>query len=281
MAEPTIFDSHVHILAADRQAYPMRAGDALPEGFQGSAEWLVRLMDEHGVLGALLVQGLWYGEGNRYFLDSVRRFPGRFAILGHLPDPFAPDAADKLTRQFQEESCRGMRIRIKEDWKAEGVAAGRADPLIRRAGELGVPIQILTHDVRRQPLVLDLVRRFPDTKFVIDHLGFPEIAESYPYPSSASFFACGPLPNCYAKVSCHGEFSQESYPWADLRPFQQLTLDAFGPRRLMWGSNYPMLMDKIGYGPRLDVVRRDLPFLSEDERAWILGQTALTLWQPL
>ena len=62
----------------------MRAGEELPADFRGSADWLVQLMDEHGVLGALLVQGLWYGEDNRYFHDAVRRYPGRFAIRNNF-----------------------------------------------------------------------------------------------------------------------------------------------------------------------------------------------------
>jgi len=279
MAEQLIFDAHVHVVADDRQIYPMRPEAALPEGFHSSADWLVQLMDDNGVAGALLVQGLWYGEDNGYFLDSIRRFPGRFASLGHVPDPFAPDAPDKLAQQYHEQGMRGMRIRVLEDWKAEGVAARRADPMIRRAGELGVPIQFLTHRADRQPIVLDVARRFPDVKFITDHLGFPEIEEGYPYPSSSAFFQCGRLPNCYAKVSCHGEFSHRPYPWADLREFQKLTLEAYGAERLMWGSNYPMLMDRFSYTERLDVVRRELPFLTEDERALMLGGTALALWQ--
>lgn len=279
MSESLLFDAHVHIVADDRTAYPMVQEWALPVDLHGTADWLVELMDASGVAGALLVQALWYGEDNRYFLDSVRRFPGRFVSLGHLPDPFAPEAPDKLTRQFHEEGMRGVRIRIKEDHKAEGVATGKADPLVRRAGELGVPVQVLTYNADRQPIVLDLARRFPDVKFITDHLGYPRIAEGYPYPSSRAFFECGKLPNCYAKVSIHCELSAQSYPWVDLHEFQKLTLDVFGAQRLMWGSNYPMLMPNPPYHQRLDAVRREMPFLTDDERAWILGKTALSLWQ--
>ncbi len=279
MTEPTIFDAHVHVVSDDRQKYPMVPEWALPEGFSGTADWLVELMDAAGVSGALLVQALWYGEDNRYFHEAVHRFPGRFVCLGHLPDPFAPDAPEKLSRQYAEEGIRGVRIRIKEDYKAEGVTAGKADPLIKRAGELGVPVQILTYDADRQPVVLGLARRFPDVKFITDHLGYPRLAEGYPYPSSRAFFDCGRLANCYAKVSLHCELSSQNYPWADLHDFQKLTLEAFGARRLMWGSNYPMLMPNPPYQQRLYAVRTELPFLSDEERAWILGRTALSLWQ--
>jgi predicted TIM-barrel fold metal-dependent hydrolase len=278
MGQLTIFDAHVHVVSDDRQQYPMVPEWALPEGFSGSADRLVQLMEQAGVSQALLVQALWYGEDNRYFHDAVRRFPGRFVCLGHLPDPFAPDAPDKLSRQYYEEGMRGIRIRIREDYKAQGVAAGQADPMVKRAGELGVPVQILTYDADRQPIVLDLARRFPEVSFITDHLGYPRVAEGYPYPSSQAFFECGRLGNCYAKVSLHCELSIQCYPWTDLHDFQKLTLDAYGARRLMWGSNYPMLMPEPPYQQRLDAVRTELPFLSDDERAWILGQTAQSLW---
>ena len=160
------------------------------------------------------------------------------------------------------------------------MGSGKADPLIRRAGELGVPVQFLNRVPEQHEIICSLARRFPHVTFINDHLGHPRIAEGYPYAGSKTFFECGALPNVYAKVSMHHAFSETSYPWDDLLEFQQLTLDAYGAHRLMWGSNYPMSMSSPSYAERLDVVRTRLPFLTDDERAWILGRTALSLWMP-
>ncbi len=47
----------------------------------------------------------------------------------------------------------------------------------------------------------------------------------------------------------------------------------------MWGSNYPMEMPDPTYRQRLEAVRTELPFLTEEEREWILGRAALSLWR--
>lgn len=75
----------------------------------------------------------WYGEDNRYYVDALRRYPGRFAALGYLPDPLAPDAPAKLRRQHAEDGFRGIRLHLLQRWIVAGVAAGAAGPLIREA----------------------------------------------------------------------------------------------------------------------------------------------------
>jgi predicted TIM-barrel fold metal-dependent hydrolase len=279
VSAPAVFDAHVHIWSDDRQAYPQVPGMERPESHKGSAEWLLDLMAESGVAGGLLVQTPWYGEDNRYFVDSMRRYPGAFVSLGYLPDPLAPDAADKLDRQYHVQGFRGIRIHLIDPAIVEGVAEGKADPLISRAGELGVPVQFLNRVPERHELILGLARRFPDTPFINDHLGHPRINEGYPYEASRSFFECGKLPNVYAKVSMHNEHTRSPYPWSDLQGFQKLTLEAYGARKLMWGSNFPMSMPNPTYQQRLEAVRIELPFLSDDDRAWILALTAKHLWQ--
>jgi len=70
----------------------MVPGRERPLDEDGSADTLIRLMDEAGVEVALLVQTPWQGEDNCYLVDSMSRFPGRFAALGYIENPFAPDA---------------------------------------------------------------------------------------------------------------------------------------------------------------------------------------------
>ena len=278
MSVRALFDAHVHIWADDRLAYPQVPGLERPAEAKGSVEWLIALMEAHGVGGALLVQTPWYGEDNRYFVDTMRRYPGRFVALGYLPDPLAQDAPEKLSKQYYEDGFRGVRIHLVEPRIIEGVAAGRADPLIRRAGDLEVPVQFLNRAPERHRTILDLARRYPQVAFINDHLGHPRISEGYPYAASQTFFECGQLPNVYAKVSLHNVLSQEAYPWGGLMDYQKMTLDAYGAKKLMWGSNYPMQMPTPSYGERLDVVRCTLPFLSDDDLDWILGRTARSLW---
>ena len=63
------------------------------------------------------------------------------------------------------------------------------------------------------------------------------------------------------------------------RAFKRV-LDALTPQRIMWGSNFPSSREG-GYGAQVELAKTALPFLSDDDRRWILGDTALTLWPRL
>lgn len=276
----TMVDTHVHVWSDDRTTYPMVAGRERPLAERGSADWLLELMDEAGVAAAVLVQTPWYGEDNRYLVESMRRFPGRLAAVGYLEDPLAPDAAARLERQFAEDGFRGVRLHLTEARVNDGVLGGAADPLLRRASSLGVPVCFLNR-LPQHPTIQAVAGRFPDLTIVVDHLGHPDVAEAPSFASSATLLALAAYPNVYVKVSNHVMHSREPYPWRDLHDFQRRLLDRYGPRRLMWGSNWPMRMPNPSYLERLDAVRTHLPFLTPDDHAWILGRTALSLWTPV
>jgi L-fuconolactonase len=145
-----------------------------------------------------------------------------------------------------------------------------------------VPVQFLNR-APAHPAILRVARAFPDLQLVVDHLGHPDPAEAPDFPSSATFFDLAAHPNVAVKVSNQAASSRAAYPWADLHGYQQRVLDAFGPRRLMWGSNWPMQWPDLEYAARLDAVRAALPAfarLSPDEQSWILGRTAARLWPP-
>ena len=278
-----IFDTHVHIWSADRARYPMVPGRERPIEHDGSAETLIRLMDAAGVQAALLVQTPWLGEDNRYLVDSMRRFPGRFAALGWLEDPLAAGAAERLRRQRDEDRFHGVRLHLTEERVNEGVLAGTADPLFAAARTLGVPVQFLNR-VPTHPTIVGVARRFPDLTIVVDHLGHPLVEEAPGFASSEPFFELAQHPNVYVKVSNHVISSKAPYPYADLHDYQRRMIDAFGPARLMWGSNWPMQPESPTYQQRLDAVRAELPAfnaLSAAEQAQIVGGTAATLWTPV
>ena len=87
MAEP-IFDTHVHIY--DRARYQFQPGYSRPEDERADADLLIAALDAAGVSAALLVQTPWYGEDNRYLVESLRRYPGRFAAIGYLRTHWHP-----------------------------------------------------------------------------------------------------------------------------------------------------------------------------------------------
>src|SRR5262249_55780701 len=152
----------------------------------------------------------------------------------------APGAPERLERMAAEESAQGIRIHLIEPDRADELQSGRLDPVLERAGRLGLPVQYLARMSH-----LGAVRRaaaaFPSTPMIVGPLGHPDLDEPAPYPSARPFFDLARLPNVYAKVSLLVDHSKRDYPYPDVADYVRRTIDAFGAPRLMWGSNFPLV----------------------------------------
>lgn len=272
-----IIDSHVHTFVTDPERYPWQPLLGYTPEAPAPMDLLLQEMDAAGVDRAVLVQPSFYGYDNRYLAEAVAAHPDRFAAVG-LVDPLAPDAPQRLSFWVQQHNLRGVRLNPVGEPEGTWLSAPQTEPLWRRAQELGVPIcvQLLPRQI---PLLADMARRFPGVRVLVDHLGRAEVQEGPPYPSAAPFFALSDLPNVYVKVSSLAGRSQERYPYADLHPFIARTVEAFGAPRLLWGSDFPWVLRGDGYPPTVDLVRRELAFLTAEQREWLLGRTALTIWR--
>ena len=82
----------------------------------------------------------------------------------------------------------------------------------------------------------------------------------------------------YVKISHTWNISGETYPWADTHGLVEEVYQSFGPRRIMWGTDWPVCLGKAEYGQTLSVVRDEMKFISAGDLEWVLGKTALRLW---
>ncbi len=278
-----IVDAHIHLWHQDATRYPNKPWvmGTLPD-IDGTAERLVAAMDEAGVDWALNVQVPWYGEDNRYHRDVVARYPGRFALLSVLDDLESEDAVQRLDRQVREEGSLGFRIHFCEPGRREQALAGVFDPLLARSGELGTVVQLLSW-MEDLPAIRRMAEAFPQTVFVIDHLCHADVTEGPPFASARPLFELGRMDNVYMKVSLLCDLSAMDYPYPDVQAFVQELLQHWPARRLMWGSNYPLIPEvrteqPVDYKRSLELVRSDWPWLAEQDKEWILGRTAETLF---
>jgi predicted TIM-barrel fold metal-dependent hydrolase len=98
------------------------------------------------------------------------------------------------------------------------------------------------------PYVIELVRRCPDTAFILDHLGKPDIKEHLLDPWQADLRTLAELPNIACKLSgMVTEADHESWQPADLEPFINVVLGAFGEDRVMFGSDWPVALLASSY----------------------------------
>ncbi|MGH2353369.1 MAG: amidohydrolase family protein [Chloroflexota bacterium] len=239
-------------------------------------ESLVDQMFRHRVDHAVLVQHA--GEfDNTYLIECAQRFPGRFAIAC-LVDATQPDAADRLSAWVERSpAVQGTRLYLAQLF---GGAPG-ADALWQHADELGLNITI-GGSLRElaSPEMVGVAERFTHARLHIEHLGHPDPKEPEPYETYRRALSLARFPNVALKVS--GFYGFTTLPWSpyvDTLRFVQVALEAFGARRMMWGSDFPPVSFREGYHNALRFAAQLIPLASSEDRAYLLGRTALSHWR--
>jgi len=273
-----IVDSHLHVWSGDYATYPFVEGRAEAEPATG--EMLIDTMDAVSVDAAVIVQPAHYLYDNRYVTDCLRRFPDRFAAVG-LVDQQAPDAIDRLD-ELLDAGFEGLRIHLasRVDDPAQWATPDQ-DALWRRMADAKASFCVFGPS-KHLPAVESIIARHPDVRIVLDHLGgSPAPTDDVEGHGLQLALGLAQYPQVSVKLTPQGHKSSEPYPHSDLFDLYRKYYDAYGPERLMWGTNYPGILKSTGYGPSLELFRDHLSFFSEAERERLLGGTAMEIWPSL
>jgi L-fuconolactonase len=119
-----------------------------------------------------------------------------------------------------------------------------------------------------------LARRYPDATVVIDHLGRPDLAQRRNRDALASLMTLAQRPNVLVKASAIDLLSRRPPPHKDTWPWLRAVADAFGPHRMMWGSNYPWVLERGSIDASLGAVRTALATFTPAEVSAVLDGTA-------
>ncbi len=121
-------------------------------------------------------------------------------------------------------------------------------------------------------LLVPYLKALPDLRVVIDHCGLPHKVEEY-----EDVLALAKFPNVFLKW-CHAPrvFGSANYPFPELSPYLARTLDAFGPERVMWASDFTAIRVNCTWAESLFYMR-DHMGLSASDKEWLLGKTARAL----
>ncbi|MDQ3700641.1 MAG: amidohydrolase [Chloroflexota bacterium] len=273
-----IVDGHLHVWSLDAATYPWQpVAGITPPTHDGSAELLLSEMAAARVEHACIVQPSAYGWDHTYVAETLRAYPGRF-IGACLVDPLSgPAAPRRLAELVEQQGFQGLRLNPAAYAGGTWLDDPATDPLWRAAADLGVVVSLLIRPTQMRTAET-MIARHPDVRVIIDHLGRPAVQEGAPYSSFQDTLRLARYPNTYVKVSGIPVVSQEAYPYRDVWPVIRLVLDAWGPQRLMWATDYPHIVRQCGYRPCLELVTRHIEFLSASDREWLLRGTAHSLW---
>lgn len=126
---------------------------------------------------------------------------------------------------------------------------------------------------------LELIRRFPNQKFVIDHIAKPYIKDGF-YDGWASLMkAISEYPNVYCKLSgMTTEADYNNWTSEQIEPYMQLVLDSFGANRILFGSDWPVCLVAGNYTKTKELVTNFIAKLSSEEQAAIMGGNAIEFY---
>jgi len=270
MNDYRIIDPHVHVWKHD-PAFPFAEGAKVPER-DAAPETLLGLMKANGVSRTVIIQVIHYKYDNRYLAHVLKQYPGIFQGVCRVDplDPAAPDHLADLTAQ----GFRGVRLSPSGSASGDWFHGPLMPPLWKRCFELKAPMTVLA-PITRMPEVGALLDRTPELTVVIDHMADCPID----HPAELEkLIALERYPNLFVKISHTWSISRQPYPWLDAQQYVHRLYDSFGPRRLMWATDWPIVEGWSTYARALSVVRDEMKFLNDDDRSWILSKTPQRVW---
>lgn len=293
-----IIDTHAHIYSPDEEQYPPMPGPLRPPEGTASLARLHLECKNNGVKSVCAIQtGSFYRFDNRYILDTSKANLEWLACVCTL-DPDNPDSPALLRHAVRDYGVRGMR-------SIASAGGGFDHPGIRAlwktALDEGIVINILItnrdpdmdkgteFDEVFEPYVLSEIRElvdqakvlleeFPTLPVVLDHCLNLEAGPDLDL-WLAEVIRLSEHKNLHGKLSFVASGTKTGYPCDDMLDVCLKVIDAFGPERCVWGSDFPceLWAPKINYTDHLRIFTNDLP-LTESARAKILGETAQQLW---
>jgi predicted TIM-barrel fold metal-dependent hydrolase len=271
---PPVVDPHVHVWKNDPK-YPWPREVKNPPKEDATPEALLELMKANGVDRTVLVHVIHYRWDCRYAGDVLKAHRGRFMGVCRV-DPTADGAADDLARWTRDYGFHGVRLSPAADSSGDWINdRKRMDRILDRAVELKAPLCVLC-GTGRLPDVARVAERYKDSLDVcIDHMADCPVDEP---DEQKKLLALARLPRVFVKISHLWSLSKEKYPYKDTHDQVRRLSDAFGPQRLMWGTDWPGVEKYCGYARALALYREEIGGWTEEERRWVLGGTALKLW---
>ena len=247
-----VVDTHVHV--GLRKYEPLEA--------------LLDQMNRNRVDKAVLVQYMGNPD-NTYMAECMRAHPGRFAGVA-IVDSAQSDAPERLAYWVREHGTAGVRLNVAllEQERHIWLKAAELGIVVSAAGSLAA----LSSDAFAK-----FVRDTPDLRFRIEHLGHPDVSEKPPYSVYSRVLKLADHSQATIKLSGMYGYSKVPYPYEDAYPFIRAALAAFGAERMAWGSDFPPVSGREGYRSALEL-GMTFPGFSTEEREWIMGKTALKVW---
>jgi predicted TIM-barrel fold metal-dependent hydrolase len=280
-------DAHVHVWTPDTAHYPLAKGwkkeDMKPASF--TPEELFKHAKTAGVERFVLIQMSYYypkdlssnivnGFDNSYMLDMMKLHEGVFSGTAVI-DPHAKEP-ERQMGELAKKGVRAFRIHPKlskeppEKWlRPEGYAK-----MFTAAAKNNQALSCLI-DPDGLPELDRMCADHTDTPVIIDHLGRIGADGTIRDKDVDALCAVAKHKKVMLKVGAFYALGKKKSPYEDLAPLIKRVVKAFGPERCMWESDCPFqVQGEHTYAASIELVRKHLDFLGDDDKEWLLRKTA-------
>ena len=220
--------------------------------------------------------GSAYQWDNRLVGDTAATNPDWTVGVCNL-DPAAPESVGELERLVEGFNVKGLRME-----PAQGEGVGFYHPGSVRLWEAAQRLGVVICAHVSLPFLEQLGRllgQFPEVPVVLDHCAYPKVGKGIEDETVKGVVELSDYNHLRVKLTFGVTASEQEHPFRDTHPLLLRFIEAFGPERCMWGSDFPCehWLKKSTYVQHLDVFREELG-LSRAEQEAILAQTPMQLW---
>jgi L-fuconolactonase len=230
------------------------------------------LLQEAGIDGTVLVQVNQNLKENMVFTAAAEAYPFIKGVVGWV-DLLAADLEDQLDELRDLPKLKGFR-HIAQAEPADYLSRSEVVRGIRQLGKYGFTYDILIKPHQMEAAV-ELVKTCPAQPFVLDHIAKPYIKAGEIDAWRKLMYTLGAMDNCYCKISgIITEADWHSWTPEQIRPYLDVALEAFGSRRLMFGSDWPVCLVAGSYRDVVNLAADYVQNLSVQEQQDFWGGNA-------
>jgi len=270
-------DSHQHFWEYSPAEYGwIRPGSVLERSYLPSG--LLPELTEANIDGCIAVQARQSLVENDFLLRLASENSFIRGVVGWID--LQSDSASLQASEFaSNDKAVGVRHVVQDESDPDFMKRPSFRRGISKLAKLGLVYDILVYWNQLDDAIA-LARDFPDQIFVLDHIAKPAIAKGILEPWRARVNTLAGLPNVCCKVSgMITEADHTNWTQEDLSPFFDVVLEAFGPSRLLFGSDWPVIKLAGEYQRFLSVVENLAAPLSQSEKAALMGLNADRIYQ--
>ena len=267
-------DSHHHFWKYDPVTYSWMNDSMgiLKRDYQ--PEDLKEVIDSAKIDGVISVQADQSMRETEDLLKHASECSFIRGVVGWFP-LVEPELDGLLESYATNPLLKGVRHVVQDEADDQFILGDAFNKGIRRLKAYDLVYDILIYERQLGPSI-EFVDRHPDQVFVLDHVAKPRIGDQIMEPWRAQMFELAKRENVYCKLSGMAtEANWQNWTKDDLWPYAEVAMEAFGPTRMMFGSDWPVARLAVEYGDWVGLCREFISTLSDSEQAMIEGEVAI------